>query len=207
MKKITFIALIGAALLVISGCSGAPKVKMVDTDTRVDLSGRWNDSDVRQVCATLIADALASPRIDSYIDSFAAKHRGEYPTVIIGAFRNESSEHIDTTIISGMMRTAIINSGKLEFVEGGAAREDIRAEREDQQYNANEDTAAQWANETGANFTLQGSVRTIVEQVGNQSIRSYFVTASITNMETNRILWEGSNNDIKKSTTQPKAKL
>jgi hypothetical protein len=159
------------------------------------------------VCDTLIADALASSRIDAYIKDFVNQNDGDLPAVIVGRFRNTSSEHIDTTIISGMMRTAIINSGKLEFVEGGEIREDLRAERQDQQGNAGEKTASPLANETGANIMLTGEVNSTVDKADNTTVRSYFVKASITNIETNRILWEHSNNEIKKVITKAKVRL
>jgi uncharacterized protein (TIGR02722 family) len=196
------------AILVLAGaCASSPQVSRVSADTQIDLSGRWNDSDVRTVCETLISDALSSPRIDSYIRDFSGKNKGELPTVIVGRFRNTSSEHIDTSIISSIMRTAIINSGKLEFVEGGDTREELRAERQDQQGNASEASAAALANETGANFMLTGEVQAIVDKAGNTTVRTYFVKATMTNVETNRILWEGSNNDIKKVIQQPRARL
>lgn len=206
MKKILLLMACLAAFLMLSACATSG-VARVDADTQIDLSGRWNDTDIRTVCDTLIADALGSPRIDAYIKDFSSKHGGELPTVIVGRFKNTSSEHIDTTIISGIMRTAIINSGKLEFVEGGSTREELRAERQDQQGNASEETAALLANETGANFMLTGEVNSTVDKAGNTTVRSYFVKASITNVETNRILWEGANNEIKKVITQAKTRL
>jgi hypothetical protein len=106
-----------------------------------------------------------------------------------------------------MMRTAIINSGKLEFVEGGDTRTELRAERTDQQGNASEDSAAALGNESGANFMLTGTVKSIVDKAGDRSVRSYFVTATLTNIETNRILWEGENNEIKKVIQRSKNKL
>jgi uncharacterized protein (TIGR02722 family) len=190
----------------LSGCATSG-VARVGADTQVDLSGRWNDTDIRLVCDTLITEALVSPRIDAYIRDYAGQHNGEIPTVIVGRFKNTSSEHIDTTIISGIMRTAIINSGRLEFVEGGSTREELRAERQDQQGNASEETAAALANETGANLMLTGEVNSVVDKAGNQTVRSYFVKATITNVETNRILWEGANNEIKKVVTQAKTRL
>jgi uncharacterized protein (TIGR02722 family) len=206
MKRNSVLFMCFVVLLILSACTTSG-VTRVDADTQIDLSGRWNDTDIRLVCDTLIADALASPRIDSYIKEFAGKNSGNLPTVIVGRFRNTSSEHINTEIISGMMRTAIINSGKLEFVEGGATREDLRAERQDQQGNASEETAAALANETGANFMLTGEVSSTVDKAGNTTVRSYFVKASMTNIETNRIIWEGANNEIKKVITQARARL
>jgi hypothetical protein len=105
------------------------------------------------------------------------------------------------------MRTTIINSGKLEFVEGGDVRDELRAEREDQQSNASESTAASLANETGAVFMLTGEVRSIIDRAGNTTVRTYYVTASLTEIETNRIIWEGQNNSIQKVIQQAAVKL
>ena len=63
MKKITFYlsAVLGAALLLAS--CGTTKVSRVDSNTQIDLSGYWNDTDLRTVCETLIEDCLSSTRI------------------------------------------------------------------------------------------------------------------------------------------------
>ena len=205
MKKVIFI--LCAVCFVLSACSSAPKVTRVDAASQTDLSGRWNDSDVRIVCNALINSATNSPRIDSFIKEYSSKNKGKLPTVMIGNFRNISSEHIDTRIIVSLMSTAIINSGKLEFVASGKEREAIRAEREDQQYNASEKTAAALANETGANFMLFGEVNSMEEKVGNITQRVYFVKASMQNIETGGIIWQDENSEIKKIVKQPKAKL
>ena len=209
MKKFMFTAAICFAVVIaFAACSSSPKVTRGEAGgSGSDLSGYWSAADVKIVCDTLISDALSSTRIDGYIRDFTGRNRGANPTVIVGRFRNNSSEHIDTDIISGNMRTAIINSGKLDFVEGGDARDDIRAERQDQQGQASESTASALANETGANFMLTGDVRSIVDRAGNRSVRTYYVRASITDIETNRIIWEGENNTIQKEIRRAGAKL
>jgi uncharacterized protein (TIGR02722 family) len=207
MNRRVCVTALCALLAAAGGCSSNPRVNRVDAETQVDLSGQWNDTDVRQVCETLITGALASPRLNDFIKEFSAKNGGRLPTVIVGRFRNTSSEHIDTGIIAGRMRTAIINAGKLEFVEGGEAREDLRAERQDQQSNAGVDSAAALANETGAQFMLTGEVRSIVDQAGDTAMRTYFVKATLTNIETSRIIWEDENNEIKKIIRRPRAKF
>jgi len=200
MKK--FLGIVGAILLVFASCSSAPKVKRVDAGTQTDLSGYWNDTDVRIVCQSLINDCLSSPRVNQ-----AIKAKGKTPMVIVGRFRNDSSEHIDTTIISTIMEQTIFNSGKLDFVAGGSTRDELRAERQDQQSNASEATAKTLANETGADFMLTGSVKAMVDKAGNQTVRTYFVTAEMTSIETNARMWIGQNSEIKKVIVQPKNKL
>ena len=97
------------------------------------------------------------------------------------------------------MQTAILNSGKAEFVADSTSREEVRAEREDQNMgNASEETAKALGNETGADFLLQGSVKSMVQKAGNTTVRTYHVSADLINIETNRIIWSGFNDDIKK---------
>jgi len=197
-----FLGIVGVIFVLFASCSSNPKVKRVDAGAQTDLSGYWNDTDVRIVCKSLIDDCLNSPRVDQ-----AIKAKGKIPTVIVGRFKNDSSEHIDTSIISSIMEQTIFNSGKLDFVAGGSTRDDLRAERQDQQSNASEATARALANETGADFMLTGSVKAIVDKAGNQTVRTYFVSAEMTNIETNARMWMGQNSEIKKVIVQPKNKL
>ena len=201
----TRIVLAGMVLLAMTlpGCSSAPQVNRISADTQVDLSGRWNDTDVRIVCESLINDCLNSPRVDQTIRAMG----GRRPVVIVGRFRNESDEHIDTTIISSNMERAIFNSGRMDFVAGSRTRDELREERQNQLDYASEATAAAIGNETGADFMLTGSVKTIVDRAGNQTIRTYFVNAEMTSIETNQRVWLGQNNEIKKSIRRPRARL
>ena len=198
MKKIVLFCC--AALLLFS-CSSNPQVKRVDAGTQTDLSGYWNDTDVRIVCDSLIKACLESPNVSREI-----ARKGRLPVFLVGRFRNESDEHIDTLIISDTMETAIFNSGRADFVAGGGVREELRAERQDQQGNASEATAKALGKETGADFLLTGSVRTMVDRAGNTSTRTYFVRAELSNIETNVRLWMDQNREIKKIIKIPGAK-
>jgi uncharacterized protein (TIGR02722 family) len=199
MKKAA--VLLFAFLLVFSACSST-KVERVDSNSQIDLSGYWNDVDVKIVCDSLIRDCLNSPRVNQAI---AAKITT--PVVLVGKFRNESSEHIDTGIISSIMEAAIFNTGKMDFVAGGDVRDEIRSERDDQQNYASASTMKEMHNETGADYLLTGTVRSIVDRGSNQSVRTYFVTAELTDIETTQRMWIGQNNEIKKVVTQPRNRL
>jgi len=199
LKVLVFLLFVSCA----TSTSGNPSVNRIDSGTQTDLSGYWNDTDVRTICKALINDCLTSPRVNQVINTMG----GKTPTVLVGTFRNESSEHIDTSIISSIMEATIFNSGKMDFVAGGNTRNELRTERHDQQSNASEETVSSLANEIGADFMLFGTVRTIVDRAGNETIRTYFITAEMTNIETNTRMWMGQNNDIKKKIVRPKNKL
>ena len=62
----------------------------------------------------------------------------------------------------------------------------------------NSETAKALDNEEAADFMLSGSVKTQVQKEGKKSVRTYFVYVTLTNIETNRIIWQGENDEIKK---------
>ncbi|MDR0589027.1 MAG: penicillin-binding protein activator LpoB [Spirochaetaceae bacterium] len=191
-----------AALALVSACSSNPKISRVDAATQTDLSGYWNNTDVTIVCDSLINSFLQSPQVTEFI-----ARKGDVPVILIGSFRNESDEHIETSIITTIMEQALFNSGKALPVAGGASRGELREERTEQQSYASEDTAAALAQELGADFLLTGAVRTIVDQAGKTTTRTYYVSAELSNIETTARLWMGQNNEIKKVIVRPRTKL
>ncbi|MDR0688901.1 MAG: penicillin-binding protein activator LpoB [Spirochaetaceae bacterium] len=200
MKR--FFAVAALCLALLAACSSNPKVSRVDANTRTDLSGYWNNTDVTIVCDSLISSFLQSPRVTEFV-----ARKGALPVILIGSFRNESDEHIETSIISTIMEQAIFDSGKALPVAGGASRGELRAERTEQQSYASEDTAAALANELGADFLLTGTVRTIVDQAGKTTTRTYYVSAELSDIETTARLWMGQNNEIKKVIVRPGVKF
>jgi PBP1b-binding outer membrane lipoprotein LpoB len=195
------------AVLLLAACSSTPEVSRIRSDRQIDLSGYWNDTDVRIVCNSLLRDCLSSVQVSQFIQQYSSQNGGRLPACMVGTFRNITSEHIDTSIISTIMETNIANSGKMIFVAGGDTRQELRDERQDQQINASEATASSLGYETGAALLLTGTVRSIVERAGNRTVRSYFVNAELTNIQTNERLWMGLNDEIKKDIRQPNIRL
>ncbi len=200
MKTAKILGLISIAMLLFSCAS--TKVERIDAETQTDLSGYWNDTDVRLVASSLVEECVAAPAITNYI-----QNNGELPVVIVGTFSNQSDEHLDTSILAQKFEAALINSGRVEFVASADQRDELRQERLEQQEWASEETASRLANETGADFMLVGSVKTIVDSIDNQSTRTYYVTAELIAIESNRKLWVGENSEIKKFITNPKTRL
>ena len=197
-KRILLFCLVLAVLLGSCGHS----VKRVDADTQIDLSGYWNDTDLRLASEHLIKECLSTPRLSSYYAT-----NGRPPVIIVGRFKNSSDEHIDTSILSQRLEASILASGKAEFVASGDLRDELRAERLDMQQGYTDDaTIAKIGREVGADFMMTGSVKTIVDRYDKTATRSYFITAELTDITTNRRLWIGEYNDIKKVIKRPSAK-
>ncbi|MDR2471011.1 MAG: penicillin-binding protein activator LpoB [Treponema sp.] len=199
MKRILFYIPALCALGLLLSCHS---VKRVDADTQIDLSGYWNDTDLRLASDALIKDCLGVPRLSQFDLS-----QGRPPVIIVGNFKNGSDEHIDTTILSQRLEASILSSGKAEFVASGELREAIRGERRDQQQGYTDDaTVAAMGKEAGADFIMTGSVKTIVDRYSKTATRSYFITAELTDITTNRRIWIGEYNEIKKVIKNPQVK-
>jgi uncharacterized protein (TIGR02722 family) len=201
MKKRIFAVLFCVVLIVFLG-SCAHSVKRVDAGTQVDLSGYWNDTDLRLASENLINAALNTPRLNTFYNT-----QGRLPVIIVGRFKNASDEHLDTSILSTRLEAAILNSGKAEFVASGDLRNEIRGERDDQQRGyTSDETAASMGKEVGADFMMTGSVKTMIDQYDKTATRTYFVTAELTDITTNRRVWIGEYNEIKKVIRNPGVK-
>ncbi|NCD04653.1 MAG: penicillin-binding protein activator LpoB [Spirochaetia bacterium] len=193
MKKIKLISLMILSAIIITSCATSG-VDRLDENYNEDLSGYWNDTDIRIVSESLVNECLSAPWILDYLMNSGNMK----PTVIVGQIQNRSSEHMDTTIISKKFEMALVNSGKVNTVADFYFRDDVREEKLDQQYNASSETAAQLGEETGADFMLQGSVKFNLDQVSNTAIRTYYVDMELINIETGQKVWLGQDTVKKK---------
>ena len=189
-------------ILMFSACTGNPNVKRVDPDAQIDLSGRWNVTDFRIVSSSLIKSCLDSPRVSQFIQQYSSAHNGMLPACLVDRFANDTAEHIDTSMLSEELKTAIINSGKMDFVAGGDTLAAIRNERQEQQSFASEATAAALANETGAALMLTGRLMYMGDRAGNISDRYYVANAELTDIERRVIIWSGKSDEIRKVVRQ-----
>lgn len=172
------------------GCG--PQVARIAPTQAVDLSGRWNDADSRQVANKMVADLRASERFAEY-----ARTKGKKPVIIVGTIRNKTAEHIDATNYVKKIEVAIFNSGLADIVESDAFRDRLREERAQQQDFADPATVAQWGKETGADLILFGEMTSETDVMGRQRVVNYITTLFLTDMETNQRVWYGQE-EIKK---------
>jgi len=178
----TWIAVIMAAVLFM-GCS--TKVTRIQTDSTVDLSGKWNDADSRFVADEMIEDALSQRWLYKYQEA------GERPTVIVGNIVNKTHEHISVETFVKDIERALLNSGQVDFVASKTEREQLREEKSDMQQNASVQTAKSLGEETGADLMLIGSINTIVDQQGGDAVVFYQTNMELIEIESNRKVWIG----------------
>jgi len=177
--------LFAAALALLAGCGKT--VNRVASDSTIDLSGNWNDTDSRLVAEEMLNDCLTRPW---YQSSLRAKN-GENPVIVIGQIRNLSTEHLNTQTFINDIQRVLINSGKVDFVANSEERKQLRNEIDDQSGNATDESAKERGQEVGADIMLTGSINAIEDRSGGQQVKFYQVDLELTDLQTHKKLWIG----------------
>jgi len=185
-RRLMSLAALAALAALLAGCGGGTTVTRMETDTTVDLSGKWNDADSRMVAEALISQALTA--------GWYGEHRyatGRNPVIIVGPIRNKTAEHIPVKTFIADLERSMINSGKVTMVASAEEREAIRGERADQQEFASPETMAAWGREMGADAMLLGEINTIIDLEEGDEVRFYQVDVYLVDLETNVKRWAG----------------
>ncbi|MBI3542279.1 MAG: penicillin-binding protein activator LpoB [Deltaproteobacteria bacterium] len=188
---LTTLALV-ATLTMLNGCGG-PKAFTkgeYDDPTRVELlDDKFNESDMQQMADTTIKAMAAC--------GYIAKAE-KPPIVIVERVQNRTQEHIDTVSMTDMIRTALIKTGKVRFVnkeERGTVDEemDYQHQGEDEDDHAvkarkvKQSSAKRKGHQTGADYILSGALATNIQEVGDDKFIYYKLTMNLTSMETTTI--------------------
>lgn len=187
MSKLLKAAIVFAAMfsvLTFTGCG--KKVSRIDEKSTIDLSGKWNDTDSRLVADEMISDCLGRPWYNQM-----AQKLGRNPTVVVGKVKNKSHEHISVETFTKDMERSLINSGLVDFIANAEDRADLRAEVADQMGNVTEETRKEAGMETGADLMLTGTINSIVDQEGKESVVFYQIDLELTDLQSHKKVWIG----------------
>lgn len=177
MKK--FIVCLLAAVTVI----GAASAKAVKRGGNADLTPYLNESDSRVICKDIVEQVIKNPRVAKFEDK-----NGRPPVVTIGKIKDQTGEFFDTQIISNSLKTAVLNSGVLEFMANSDVREQMRDEVVSQQDHSSEDKAKELDEEDAADYMLTGSVKLMVQNNGKKQERTYIVNIELADLQTHRTI-------------------
>lgn len=174
-------------LLVLTTISCGRQVTRMSEDTVTDISGKWNDTDSRLTAEEITQEMM----MHSWYNTYTSQNVGDRPVIIVGMITNKSHEHIATETFSKDIEKAIINNDRMRLVQAGAMREELRAERADQQNYSSASSMKQFGLEQGADFMLQGTINSIVDEYKRDKTVYYQVDLELTNIETNEKVWIG----------------
>lgn len=183
-KRIIILALGVLSLGTLESCSR--QVTRVGVEEQIDISGRWNDTDARLAAEDLSAQIILGDWLRTH-----SIEVGKKPVVIVGLVRNKSHEHIDAELFTNEIEKALVKSQSARVVQGGEMRNELRAERADQQENASLSTMKKFGLEAGADYMLQGSINSIVDAHKRNKVVYYQIDLTLTNIQTNEKVWFG----------------
>lgn len=179
------IAAIAVSGMVITSCSR--QVTRVSTDQAIDVSGNWNNTDSRLVAEEMTQTILGGKWLSTHLE----EKQGKRPVVVVGVVKNKSHEHIDAETFVKDVEQTFIKSERVRLVQGGKKREELRAEKADQQDNASVSTMKKFGLENGADYILQGSINSIVDSHKRKKVVYYQVNLELTDIQTNEVVWIG----------------
>ncbi|HHP7241845.1 MAG TPA: penicillin-binding protein activator LpoB [Cyclobacteriaceae bacterium] len=191
MNKVKLIFLSLILLMLFTDCARR-SVTRVNPNERIDLSGRWNDTDSKLVAEEMITDALGR----KWRNDFIRNNQGD-PTVIVGIIQNKTSEHIEPETFIKDIEREFINSDMVKVVQNSVLREKLREERADQAEFASPETQARWGRELGADYMMFGLITSITDSYRNEKVVNYKVNLELVDIETNEKVWIGDK-EIKK---------
>ncbi len=183
MKKIFTLATI-ASILIFASC--AHKVTRIDPIDTPDISGNWNYTDSRMTAEEMINQSLTGKWLGDHLQV-----KGKRPVVIVGFVTNKSHEHIEAETFMNDLEKSFVTTEKVGLVQSGKKREEMRAEKSDQQTNASVSTMKKFGLEKGADYILQGSINSIVDAFKRKKTVTYQIDLVLTNIETNEVVWIG----------------
>jgi len=181
MKSAVWLAAAASVLTV--GCAGPrafTRGTYEDPQAIALLDDRFNENDMQLIAKKMVGSILEAPLM---------AEKGQLPAIMLGKMRNRTIEHIDMVALSDKIKTALIQSGKLKFIDV-ANRPDIAAEYDYEQSGYVDPTHAKApGKQTSSDYLLTGTLSSNIQEVGKDKLIYYKATFELTNLQTSEIVW------------------
>lgn len=147
------------------------------------LSDRFNENDLQLIAKKMVESLANSPRFTQ------PDPQQRLPIVLVGKLKNSTSEHIDMRSLGDKIQTALAQTGKFALVDQ-QSRFDIAEEYEYQQSGyVNPSEAKGPGQQVSVDFIITGDLASIIQEVGNDKLVYYKMTAKLNNVRTGLIEW------------------
>jgi len=174
------------SVLILSGCAMfRVRVKDDDVNQMPELDARYGPQDLRRLSQEVSSEIAGS--------SFATNQQG-VPIMIIYGIQPRTTTFVDTRALTDRIRTTLIQTGKIQFVNE-ARRQELMKEQGFQAQSATDDTRTAIGKQLGARYMLTGALVEMQKTTGAQvrvsktELMYYQLTIDITDLETGIIAW------------------
>ena len=188
-------ASLGLALAACGGPRAFTRGTYEDPNTIEMLSDQFNENDLQLIAKKMVNSLAGSPRF--------AQPGQQLPVVLVGRLKNKTSEHIDMASLGDKIQTGLAQTGRFALLDK-AAREDLAEEYEYQQSGyVRPDEAKGPGQQASADYLLTGEMSSIIQQVGNDKLVYYKMTAKLNNVRTGIVEWTDEKEIRKKFERKP----
>eukprot|EP00540_Astrosyne_radiata_P018498 CAMPEP_0116833248 /NCGR_PEP_ID=MMETSP0418-20121206/6333_1 /TAXON_ID=1158023 /ORGANISM="Astrosyne radiata, Strain 13vi08-1A" /LENGTH=169 /DNA_ID=CAMNT_0004462681 /DNA_START=149 /DNA_END=659 /DNA_ORIENTATION=- len=133
----------------------------------------------------------SSSEQEEYEEKSVWGYRERKPVLIVGTMLNKSHEHIEADTFIKDLERALIQEGEVRIVANSTFREKLRRERAGQVGFVTAETQKRLGRELGADYMLFGTINTIVDTEGKDSVVFYQVNLELADLETSELVWIG----------------
>lgn len=183
-------------LLLLAGC--AVTTREVAPDEKVIYDHGYHFSDKKTIVAKMA---------DSLLSKHPLVRSTDRPVLIVYGIANRTSEHISTSAITDDIRQALLESGRVRFVNE-TQRQNIARETS-YQYGGSVavETRIQKARQVGASYMLTGTLRSIKKDQPRQfrltrkTLMYYSLNLELTDIQSGLIEWADSVEVIRESSS------
>ncbi len=188
-----WLGLITSLVLMLWGCGGSdPHVVRGSQSPGLDeaaYSTGLDRHDLQQLMHENFKALWSSPVVTRWQSEGRS---GKKPSIAVLPLRNETSEHIDSTLdaLISDVETELINSNIFRVVSMENQKmlmDEIRAQQADG-FNQNE--VAKWGNQMGVRYIVTGKVFTADERAAESRRVQYFMFLQVLSVETGEILFQ-----------------
>ena len=174
------------------------RVERIASDTQMDLSGKWNDTDARVVSEALIEDSFNAGWLNQFIDK-----QGRRPAIRMRSVVNRTDEHIDAQVFIKNIERSMINSGRVKVLaQSGSELDTItREQKRSLSGHQSDQSAVSVGNEIGADFVVSIRLSAILDQIAGRKTKFYKVNMELIHSSTGEKVWIGDH-EIKKVVSQ-----
>lgn len=195
MNRALRITGLAAALLPLLsvGCGKSIEMERMDPTTDLQYDTKWSHVDNQIVADEMVESLLNAP----WIAEFTALHPGERPVVIVDEVTNSTAEHIDVKALTDMIRTKLVKSQRVRFLNK-EARDAILEEYKYQASGAVDPSrAVRTGRQEGAMYILTGDLSSIQSTLDKKRIVTYKTTLNLTSLQSAIIEWTDDTEIVK----------
>ncbi len=161
------------------------KTSEVNVEQGEHMRAEFDFRDLKAISADVVGQLIASP--------FLIKQSSP-PIFAVRGLENRTSDYLDTKAITDTMRTKLIQSGTVQFVNV-ERRADLAVEQGYQAANATPGTSVEIGQQAAARYMLSGSVVEMRQEsprqvrISKTKLRFYQLTVEVTDLQSGLVSW------------------